>query len=700
MEIFSFLPLRRLSLALLLLFVQSWTSSSGAVVTNIKASCRSGQVFITWTNPSGSNFQYNVYRSTTPFTASNQLTSSTYLGFVRDSSSKNIRLSTLSVPVFYKIKKDASPLLSTQGLYVATCIKNKSYYYAVTVTKLSNNSEAKTLTAGSNTLSAPVSESVKTPQPVYQFTEIWLYGDTVDRYVQFVDNQETALYPAMNNTGSYGFNFYLMKRGSATKYPLIVLFEELWETSITGNGKDEFQNKDVNNCYILGVDDWVPVPQTNGTLGSETHWFGYQENFNIYSNTNPIPVSGVVKSYTQRRYIQALHWVEDNFSIDKSRVYTVGVSAGGYGALMTATLIPDEIAAVYAVVEPFSGGTTSDIFMEMWGDLYSELSTDILDWQTGQPIKVGDILRLSSMMEINQGRDLPILFDIHGKNDETVIWTEGTTTWYDSMRTHHDGGVSYWDQRMHDGTGANFTDKETTPDFYRYQTNKSFPAFSNCSIDQNAGDGSPASGAQIGSINGYLDWKDDIEDKACSYKINLLLKDFYVGGVLYQDQYNTCTTDIAFRRLQNFKPMNGDVIKWKNFDASNNKIQSGTITFDGNLLKLKGIIVNKAGNQVTLTIQNCTSRVADEDAGDAMSQTEDSPVYFTKSADGYRAHINVTENQSAEISMIDLLGRRVMSIPVNLNAGMNEFDIPSIQPGIFLVVIKNDHVFKAERLLF
>jgi len=146
--------------------------------------------------------------------------------------------------------------------------------------------------------------------------------------------------------------------------------------------------------------------------------------------------------------------------------------------------------------------------------------------------------------------------------------------------------------------------------------------------------------------------------------------------------------------------MNGDVIKWKNFDASNNKIQSGTITFDGNLLKLKGIIVNKAGNQVTLTIQNCTSRVADEDAGDAMSQTEDSPVYFTKSADGYRAHINVTENQSAEISMIDLLGRRVMSIPVNLNAGMNEFDIPSIQPGIFLVVIKNDHVFKAERLLF
>ncbi|HYV93398.1 MAG TPA: hypothetical protein VE978_16620, partial [Chitinophagales bacterium] len=60
--------------------------SFGYTVTQLAGLYQNGQVFLTWQNPTGSNFQYNVYRSATPLTTSSQLTSSTFLGYVRDSS--------------------------------------------------------------------------------------------------------------------------------------------------------------------------------------------------------------------------------------------------------------------------------------------------------------------------------------------------------------------------------------------------------------------------------------------------------------------------------------------------------------------------------------------------------------------------------------------------------------------------------------
>jgi hypothetical protein len=62
-------------------------------VTDLKATYHNGQVFLTWTCPIAVNLKYNVYRSTTKITSITQLNSSTYIGNVRDSSCKNIRLS-------------------------------------------------------------------------------------------------------------------------------------------------------------------------------------------------------------------------------------------------------------------------------------------------------------------------------------------------------------------------------------------------------------------------------------------------------------------------------------------------------------------------------------------------------------------------------------------------------------------------------
>jgi hypothetical protein len=103
-----------MSLALAFL-ITSARFSYGFMVSDLAADCRNGQVFLTMDKPEAFNLQYNVYRSPVKITSFSQLNSSTYLGFVRDFSSKNVRLSQLlSDDIYYRIKDNGTPLSSTE----------------------------------------------------------------------------------------------------------------------------------------------------------------------------------------------------------------------------------------------------------------------------------------------------------------------------------------------------------------------------------------------------------------------------------------------------------------------------------------------------------------------------------------------------------------------------------------------------------
>src|SRR6185295_15825252 len=125
-----------------------------------------------------------------------------------------------------------------------------------------------------------------------------------------------------------------------------------------------------------------------------------------------------------------------------------------------------------------------DLYKAMWGSTATNLNSDILNWQTGAVLPSRTMMDMESMLRVNEQRDIPLIFDIHGKNDHTVNWNAGKVAWLDSLQANHAGGVFYWDGREHDAEGQDFLDSETTPDFFRYATNKSYPAFSNCSINQ------------------------------------------------------------------------------------------------------------------------------------------------------------------------------------------------------------------------
>jgi hypothetical protein len=297
------------------------------------------------------------------------------------------------------------------------------------------------------------------------------------------------------------------------------------------------------------------------------------------------------------------------------------------------------------------------------------------------------------MVDVNENVDMPLVFDVHGKKDITVPWSPWIIEWYDSLQSNHVGGVFYWDQRNHTGDGKNFETEETTPDFYRYQTSLSYPAFSHCSINQNPGNGTPSSGDPYGAINGYLQW-DNITDNECDYSIEVMLKNFYVGGELDPEQYTTGTTDITFRRLQNFHPLSGDKIRWKNYNKDNIVIQSGDFKFIDGQLTIKDLVINKTGNRIELKYSQCFR------IGKNAVESSEPQLYFIPSASGYTAQIDVTTDQSSSLKVYNLRGQLVINRQLILLQGTNSFEIPSLGSGIFVVKLKGESFSLTEKLHF
>ncbi len=121
------------------------------------------------------------------------------------------------------------------------------------------------------------------------------------------------------------------------------------------------------------------------------------------------------------------------------------------------------------------------------------------------------------------------------------------------------------------------------------------PAFSNCSLDNNPGNGEESDGDYYGCINGWLLWgnKDSVDERD-RWEMTVY--------VIPSCPENSCTVDITPRRCQQFKPKPGDKFKWTNTAIKDNKeLQSGTVTADRwGLVTMKGVTVRKGLSRVRL----------------------------------------------------------------------------------------------------
>jgi hypothetical protein len=124
---------------------------------------------------------------------------------------------------------------------------------------------------------------------------------------------------------------------------------------------------------------------------------------------------------------------------------------------------------------------------------------------------------------------------------------------------------------------------------------RSLPAFSNCSLDNNPGNGDPDDGDPFGQINGYLFWQyDDIVEQKDRWELTVFL------APECPDQ--TCAVDITPRHCRLFRPAPGERFTWTNTALANGKaVQSDQVAADKwGLVTLKKAVVSKGKNRLVI----------------------------------------------------------------------------------------------------
>jgi hypothetical protein len=551
-------------------------------VANISASPKAGQVFVTWDNLTTTNVVYTLYRSPSPIQYGFQLSSAQNLGYVRDNSALDKRLTQLyGAPKYLRIDSASLPLASTKGLFVATSTASGSFYYAVTTNV--GGVEDTTIVVGLNALTSPVSEDVVMPQPVWQQSGA-IGGRPCDIYVQFTTKVTSSVYPQMTNAGSYPFHFALVKSGTQSPHP--VTFWLHWWGGNFLPGASDFRTIGDPNEWVVTIDDWLPSSEYI------TLYYGYHENFDIQSDQNQVPTSGVLYNYTSARVAYTVNWVIRNLPVDSTRRYMTGFSGGASGTMLNALVIPTKIAAIFVYAPR--------IDMSTWGEytLWGAPQPDLL---TNEGYHKSERLNATFLARLHRADYLPIMYTFCGKNDMNTGWAE-KPPFYDSLNAYCHGGFHFWGMTDHQQTFYNSPWQPSFPNFSfftRYRTNLSYPAFTNCSINNNPGNGTPSNGDQIGSINGHLDWNDDIIDSRKTWEITFKLKN--LSTTLGADNApDSATTDITLRRLQSFAPQKDSLISWQNRHGSI-VVQDASFIYDGGLVTIPSVRVYKDSNHLTMT---------------------------------------------------------------------------------------------------
>ena len=134
------------------------------------------------------------------------------------------------------------------------------------------------------------------------------------------------------------------------------------------------------------------------------------------------------------------------------------------------------------------------------------------------------------------------------------------------------------------------------------------PAFGNCSLDDNPGDGASdpgragSDGDPTGNINGSLFWDTkSIVDEPDKWEMTVYLYDGDRFG-RGKAPADSCTVDLTPRSCQRFKARPGQKFKWTNTSLTDKKeVQSGEATADKHgLVTLEKVRVTKGANRIAL----------------------------------------------------------------------------------------------------
>ncbi len=353
------------------------------------------------------------------------------------------------------------------------------------------------------------------------------------------------------------------------------------------------------HCWGGSMEDGYGLWRENasGSLLVATHEIPYDWWTAFHENTGTIRPwidvdgngGGRVRNYSQQRIWSFVeNFVNGHWAVDMNRVVVQGESMGGSGASMWGIRAAEKFACIFSKVgvhipaesPGFVSSFINSYGQVAWGCLYGETGMSAFDyWDSDRWLRehVAD--------------DTPFITFSNGKNDSSIGWNQAwkyARALQETRRPH----VWAWGMEGH-GQGFTVPGPGGDPQLVR---NKTLPAFTYCSLDNDPGNGDPTDGDSTGGLNRYLWWQQsDSTDTADTWEMTCLL----IGSA----PQPTCTVDVTPRNCQAFRPQPGTVCNWSNTDlVGGTVIASGTATVDADgLVTLGQVTVGKGGNRIAIT---------------------------------------------------------------------------------------------------
>ena len=651
-------------------------------IRNLAALHHDGQTFLTGTAPATTGYVYRFYRSESPITSTADLANATMIGSPMDSSWCAQRLSQFMGRTYaHCIDSLAAPLDSMQVLFVTTPTLNRTVYYAATA-QATDAEENRAITPGSNALAAPVQEFVNRPRPVFQ-REIRVHDQPTRMYTLWTASAETPWFPAMSNRPSMPFDCAIRPG-----------YSSLDSTSL-------LVRPATRNLYCLDVIWWTPgywlmsfddlLPAVQGSF-----YFGYHEGFDLTLAHQSPPTGGIVHDYTRQRIVFMLGWARRNFPVDTTRVYAFGYSLAGAAAATLTYAAPGWIAGAQSIsghydfsysTEPVAGSSFNP------GQYYDLLETELwgskaLNLPTSAGGHVYELTNLSYLSGAMEPVAVPPLVSFDGRQDTAMGWAE-KVNYYRAMQHHRQGGTFFWDQHVHntDLSLMYWLPMIGPSSLWRYETDRSFPALSHCSADQDPGDGTPASGDTLGTINGYVQWDSLLVDQPGGWSTTLRPRDL-VSSLGPRPAPDSFTVDVTPRRLQAFHPVPGQSFPWRAMRIDDDAIvQTGVVVADSLArLTIEAVRVYRGGTLLSIgdeSLLGVPGGNAPPPARLALSLARN-PVRGAG-----EAFVSWTHAGEGRVDLLDVTGRRVATLqrgPVAAGTSRVALGSHALRPGLYWVV--------------
>ncbi len=505
-----------------------------------------------------------------------------------------------SAPVRYRVVDNGEPLEWGTGVYAHNPAKAGQAYYAVTVA-IEGEEDLDQINEN-NATENPIEEIVGQGEPILQWIEKpdpakgWLARRGEIARQIYVRWEAWPHSPVPNNPIDYLVVIPLTPAPAGdVRYPQYKAFRakeaapvglhlHCWGGNCNG-GYGWWHN--AHRGAVLIASNQIPYDW----------WTGHHERRGTCKTWG----DGVVRPFSIDRLFGFLDWAENQWKVgpeevrelwpklDRKRVFTAGNSMGGSGAPMIALRHADKIAwglGWVGVHVPELSPQFAGSYQNSYGPRHDKIT--LPDGKTSPWNYYSDVWWMKNHMAADTG----FIIASNGKNDGAIGWKQAylfARALQETRRPH----MYNWGMNGH-GTrtliGSNFD--------IDVRTDQSLPAFTNCSLDDDIGDGDPKSGDPKGQYNAYLRWDTNrVVDEPKRWEMTVFLS---------QDApKDRCTVDLTPRRCQKFHPKPGQKLKWsKGSLAFARPLQSGTVEVDRwGLVTLPNVIVGKAKTRIVIEEQ-------------------------------------------------------------------------------------------------